>query len=71
MKEAAEQYSPAVLSQFAYELSRTYSRFYTEHSIFNADTEAEKRFRVALTAQTARLIRKSMNLMGIGVPERM
>ncbi len=71
VKEAAEQYSPAVLAQFAYDLSRTYSRFYTEHSIFNAETEAEKRFRVALTAQTARLIRKSMNLMGIGVPERM
>jgi arginyl-tRNA synthetase len=71
VKEAAEQYSPAVLSQFAYDLSRTYSRFYTEHSIFNAETEAEKLFRVALTAQTARLIRKSMNLLGIGVPERM
>jgi len=71
VKEAAEAYSPAVLSQFAYELSRTYSRFYTEHSIFNADTEVQKRFRVALTAQTARLIRKSMNLLGIGVPERM
>jgi arginyl-tRNA synthetase len=54
VKEAAEQYSPAVLAQFAYELARSYSRFFTDVSIFNADTEVEKRFRVALTAQTAR-----------------
>jgi arginyl-tRNA synthetase len=71
IREAGEQYSPAVLSQYAYDLAKTYSRFYTEHSIFNADTEAQKRFRVALTAQTARMIRKSMALLGIGVPERM
>jgi arginyl-tRNA synthetase len=71
VKDAGADYSPAVLAQFAYELARSYSRFFTDVSIFNADTEAEKRFRVALTAQTARLIRKSMNLLGIGVPERM
>jgi arginyl-tRNA synthetase len=71
VKEAGTDYSPAVLAQFAYDLARSYSRFFTDVSIFNAGTEAEKRFRVALTAQTARLIRKSMNLLGIGVPERM
>jgi arginyl-tRNA synthetase len=71
VKDAGTDYSPAVLAQFAYELARSYSRFFTDVSIFNAGTEAEKRFRVALTAQTARLIRKSMNLLGIGVPERM
>jgi arginyl-tRNA synthetase len=71
VKDAGADYSPAVLAQFAYELARSYSRFFTDVSIFNADTEVEKRFRVALTAQTARLIRKSMNLLGIGVPERM
>ncbi len=71
VKEAGADYIPAVLAQFAYELSRAYSRFFTEVSIFSADTEAQKRFRVALTAQTARMIRKSMALLGIGVPERM
>lgn len=71
VKDAGDQYTPAVLAQFAYDLSRAYSRFFTEVSIFSADTEVQKRFRVALTAQTARMIRKSMALLGIGVPERM
>jgi arginyl-tRNA synthetase len=71
VKEAGDEYSPAVISQYAYDLAKTYSRFFTEHSIINAETETQKRFRVALTGQTARMIRKSMALLGIGVPERM
>ncbi len=71
VKEAGNQYSPSVLSQYAYDLARSYSRFFTEVSIFNADTDTQRNFRVALTTQVARLIRQSLALLGIGVPERM
>ncbi len=71
VREAGEQYAPSVLAQYAYDLSRTYSRFYTELSIFNAQTEIKRNIRGGLTAHTQTIIRSSMALLGIGVPERM
>jgi arginyl-tRNA synthetase len=71
VKEAGEQYAPSIIAQYAYDLSKEYSRFYTVHSIFNADTEEERRFRVALSAQVGKTIRQAMGLLGIQMPERM
>ncbi len=71
VKEAGEQYAPSIIAQYVYDLSKEYSRFYTVHSIFNADTEDERNFRVALSAQVGKTIRTSMGLLGIQVPERM
>ncbi|QHT69205.1 arginine--tRNA ligase [Rhodocytophaga rosea] len=71
IKEAGNNYTPSVLSQYAYELAKEYNRFFAEVSIFNADTAEEKSFRVALSAQVGKTIRKSMSLLGIQVPERM
>jgi arginyl-tRNA synthetase len=71
IKEAGTHYAPSVLAQYVYDLSKEYSRFFTELSIFKADTETEMKFRVALTGQVAKTIRKGMSLLGIDVPERM
>jgi arginyl-tRNA synthetase len=71
VKEAGFHYAPSVVSQFAYDLAKEYNRFFAVHSIFNADTEEERRFRVALSAQVGKTIRQAMGLLGIQVPERM
>lgn len=68
---AAEDYSPSVIAQYVYDLAKEYNRFYTDLSVLNADTEAEKQFRTALSAVVARTIRHAMGLLGIQVPERM
>ncbi len=71
LAEAAENYSPAVVANYVYELAKTYNKFYHEESILKAEEETVKVFRLQLSAVSAQMIKKSMNLLGIEVPERM
>ncbi|MEM6831816.1 MAG: arginine--tRNA ligase, partial [Bacteroidota bacterium] len=71
LKEAAKDYSPAVVAQYVYDLAKEYNGFYQEVPIFNEENKDKLSFRIALSLATARLIRKSMYLLGIDVPERM
>ena len=68
---AAEGYAPSVVAQYAYDLAKSYNRFYTEVPIFGVDDPKLIAFRVALSATVAQTIRHAMGLLGIGVPERM
>ncbi|TDN36525.1 arginine--tRNA ligase [Hymenobacter sp. UV11] len=69
--EAARSLSPAVVAQYAYDVAKSYNRFYTEVPIFNEADPLKKAFRVALSAKTAETIKTSLGLLGIDVPERM
>ncbi|MEO1253265.1 MAG: arginine--tRNA ligase [Bacteroidota bacterium] len=69
--EAAKDYSPAIMAQYAYDLAKEYNGFYQEVPIFNEDNKNKISFRVALSLITAKLIKESMGLLGIEVPERM
>lgn len=71
LAEAAKDYSPAIIAQYVYELAKEYNGFYQEVPIFNEEDPDKLSFRVELSRQTARLIKKSMELLGIEVPERM
>lgn len=71
LQEAAKEYSPAVMAQYAYDLAKEYNGFYQEVPIFNEDNKDKLAFRVILSSMTAKLIKKSMSLLGIDVPERM
>lgn len=71
VKDAGTHYAPSVLSQYAYDLAKEYNRFFAEVSIFNANTQEETSFRVLLSEQVGKTIRKAMSLLGISVPERM
>ncbi|WP_026952920.1 arginine--tRNA ligase [Algoriphagus mannitolivorans] len=71
IKLAGEDYSPAVIAQYLFELAKEYNRFYAELPIFHEKDSEIQKFRVALSAQTAKTIKKGMSLLGINVPERM
>src|SRR5690606_11684241 len=71
LKQAGEDYSPAVIAQFLYDLAKEYNRFYAELPIFNESDNKVQAFRVALSAQVARILRLGMKLLGIVVPEKM
>lgn len=71
VQEAASSYSPAVMANYAYELARQYNQFYQNIPIFNEADQAKLKFRIALSASIASAIKKSMNLLGIPVPDRM
>jgi len=71
LQESAEMYSPAVMAQYVYDLAKDYNGFYQEVPIFKEDNHDKLSFRIALSAATARTLKKGMNLLGIDVPERM
>ncbi|HWV71693.1 MAG TPA: arginine--tRNA ligase [Pseudosphingobacterium sp.] len=68
---AAESYSPALIANYIYELSKLYNKFYHEVSIIKVEEVHLKNFRLNLSAATAQVISKGMKLLGIAVPERM
>jgi arginyl-tRNA synthetase len=71
IRNAGEEYSPAVVANYVYELAKAYNSFYQEVPIFSAEKEEDVRYRLALSTVTGRVIRKSMQLLGIDVPDRM
>jgi arginyl-tRNA synthetase len=70
-EDAAKSYSPALVAGYAYDLAKVYNRFYHEHSILGEQNENSKAFRINLSLITAKVIKKSMALLGIDVPDRM
>ena len=69
--QAARDYSPALLAQYVYDLAKDYNGFYQELSIFNEPDDSLVNFRIGLSGLTAKVIHRSMNLLGIEVPNRM
>ncbi len=68
---AAEQYSPALVANYAYELVRTFNSYYQQVTILGEPDEGIRKLRVLLSAQVARVIRSAFLLLGIEVPDRM
>lgn len=68
LEEAAENYSPAVIANYVYDLVKAYNHFYQNAPIFGNEKED---FRVALSVVTGRVVKNGMQLLGIGVPVRM
>ncbi|MGK0322934.1 MAG: arginyl-tRNA synthetase, partial [Psychroserpens sp.] len=71
IKNAADNYSPALIANYTYELVRAFNSFYQNVSILGADNETEKIFRVQLAHSVANVIKNAFGLLGIHVPERM
>jgi len=71
LQSAGSTYSPAVMANYAYELAKGYNHFYQSVRIFGEPDLQKFLFRISLSSQVASGIRRSMALLGIGVPERM
>jgi arginyl-tRNA synthetase len=71
IKEAAREYSPALIANFVYELAKEYNQFYQNIPIFNESDKDKLKMRIALSKAVADAIKKAMQLLGIEVPERM
>ncbi|NQU52109.1 MAG: arginine--tRNA ligase [Bacteroidetes bacterium] len=71
VEEAANNYSPAVIANYCYELVKEYNQFYHDHYILGELNEETRNFRLILSSTVASVIKKGMNLLGIEMPERM
>ncbi|MFT4848526.1 MAG: arginyl-tRNA synthetase [Sediminicola sp.] len=71
IQQAADNYSPALVANYTYELVKEFNSFYQNVSILAADTDVEKGFRVKLARAVSGVIKSAFVLLGINVPERM
>jgi arginyl-tRNA synthetase len=71
VEESGKSYSPALVANFVYELTKTFNRYYHDHSILKEENETVKQFRLALIEKCAEIISNAMHLLGIRVPEKM
>ena len=71
VRQAGDEFSPAVIANYAYALACDFNSFYHDHSILN-EADADKRALRLLISQTvAKVIKSAMALLGIEVPNRM
>jgi len=71
IEESALQYDPSAIANFAYALAKNYHRFYHEHSILKADDLAVRSFRLCMSNAVGSVLKHSMNLLGIEMPDKM
>ena len=71
IQQAAANYSPALVANFAYDLVKEFNSFYQNVSILGADFAVETSFRVQLSKAVADTVKNAFCLLGIKVPERM
>ncbi len=68
---AAENYSPALIANYIYDLVKEFNSFYQQVSILGEIDEPKKVLRVQLSKKVGEVIQSGFKLLGIEVPERM
>ena len=68
---AAENFSPALIANYTYDLVKEFNSFYQQVSILGETDEQKKTFRIQLSKKVGEVIQSAFRLLGIDVPERM
>lgn len=68
---AAENFSPALIANYTYDLVKEFNSFYQQVSILGEPDEQKRQFRVQLSQKVGEVIQSAFRLLGIEVPERM
>ncbi len=71
VRAAGEEFSPAILCNYAYALACDFNSFYHDLSILNEPDAQKKSLRLLLSANVAKVLRSAFELLGIEMPERM
>jgi arginine--tRNA ligase len=69
--DAGQQYSPAIIANYVYDLVKEYNQFYHDFSILKEEDSDVRIFRLVLSKNVAKIVRLGMKLLGIEVPDRM
>ena len=71
VQESAEEFSPNLICNFAFDLAQKYNLFYQLHPVIKAETKELKSFRLFLTTAVAQVLKNSLAILGISAPEKM
>ena len=68
--DTLERYSPHRLATYLFDLAQSFTAFYEACPVLKAEPQT-RAFRILLSEQTARVLAKGLDLLGIEAPERM
>ena len=71
IKSAANNLNPALIANYIYELVKNYNSYYQATTILKINDDELKSFRLTLSYKAGSIIRSSMKLLGINVPDKM
>ncbi len=71
VKEAAENFSPALIANYVYEVAKSFNHFYHDHVIVDEADKETSLYRLQLASLTSEVIKECLRMMGIDAPERM
>lgn len=71
VKQAGDDYNPALIANYIYDLAKEFNQFYHDYSILKEDDADLKVFRLMLAANVGKVVKSGMSLLGIDVPDRM
>ncbi len=69
--EAGASYSPALIANYAYDLSKEFNQYYHDTPILREADASLLRYRLVLIRTVAAVLVKAMDILGIELPERM
>ena len=68
---AAQQFSPAIIANYTYDLVKEFNSFYQNVSILGEEDLVKKQFRVQLAQKVGLILEDAFSLLGVQMPERM
>jgi arginyl-tRNA synthetase len=71
VEQAAREYLPSHIANFAYELAKNLHKFYAEVRIIGEEDPAVKNFRLSLIRKVAEILEECMRLLGIEMVDKM
>ena len=69
--QAAANFAPSVIANYAYDLAKTFNKFYNELTILSEENEVKRNIRLTLAELTGKTIQHATSLLGIVSPNRM
>jgi len=71
IQESADSYSPAIIANYTYNLVKDFNNYYQSTPILAAESEELINFRLGLSINVGEVLKTSMRLLGVAVPDRM
>ncbi|MGM9934050.1 arginine--tRNA ligase [uncultured Clostridium sp.] len=68
---ALDKLEPSILTRYVIEVAKGFNKFYNSHSVLNLDDEDLKATRLNLVKASLQVIKNGLELLGIGVVEKM
>jgi arginyl-tRNA synthetase len=69
--DAARKMRPHMIADYLYNLSNSFSKFYTANRVLDAETESGRKVRLAMVVAFERVMENGLGLLGVPIPAKM